>query len=209
MPVVPYGMSPGPHIRRHGPAGYTEYGSYKDWLRDEFQFRCVFCLEREKWDRRGWRRFHIDHIIPQSIHKTKIALYDNLLYVCDSCNEYKSNWVLPDPCRVAFGQHSLFRPDGTVTPLSDFGRMWIDILRLNIPRIVNYRRKWLAMLEEFTQACMELDEPDLTEALAEWFGYPDDIPDLRRLRPTSNSKPGSEHQCYYVWLENGQIPPIY
>src|SRR5436309_202187 len=32
------------HQRRHGPAGYTNYQSYKPWLRDEFAFRCVYCL---------------------------------------------------------------------------------------------------------------------------------------------------------------------
>ena len=34
------------HIRRHGPHGYRDYRSYKPWLRDEFAFRCVYCLWR-------------------------------------------------------------------------------------------------------------------------------------------------------------------
>ncbi len=38
-----------PHTRIHGPDGYTNYTSYKDWLRDEFEFRCVYCLNREKF----------------------------------------------------------------------------------------------------------------------------------------------------------------
>src|ERR1700682_3612702 len=38
-----------PHQRKHGPAGYTNYEEYKPWLRDEFTFRCVYCLERELW----------------------------------------------------------------------------------------------------------------------------------------------------------------
>lgn len=32
------------HERRHGPLGYVDYKSYKPWLRDEFTFRCVYCL---------------------------------------------------------------------------------------------------------------------------------------------------------------------
>ncbi len=32
------------HQRRHGPRGYTSYRAYKPWLRDEFAFRCVYCL---------------------------------------------------------------------------------------------------------------------------------------------------------------------
>ena len=52
-----------PHVRRHGPVGYKEYGSFRDWLRDEFTFRCVYCLHREQWCSRG-ATFHIDHFIP-------------------------------------------------------------------------------------------------------------------------------------------------
>lgn len=35
--------------RRHGPRGYLRYESYKPWLRDEFRFRCTYCLCRERW----------------------------------------------------------------------------------------------------------------------------------------------------------------
>jgi len=33
-----------PHVRKHAPAGYKDYTEYKPWLRDEFEFRCVYCL---------------------------------------------------------------------------------------------------------------------------------------------------------------------
>jgi hypothetical protein len=39
----------GTHVRRHGPQGYLDYKHYKPWLRDEFSFRCVYCLCRETW----------------------------------------------------------------------------------------------------------------------------------------------------------------
>ena len=48
-----------PHLRKHGPRGYRTAVDFRPWLRDEFLFRCVYCLERE---------------------------YDNLLYVCQACN---------------------------------------------------------------------------------------------------------------------------
>ena len=32
----------GPFQAKHGPHGYVRYASYKDWLRDEFEFRCAF-----------------------------------------------------------------------------------------------------------------------------------------------------------------------
>ena len=52
-----------PHVRRHGPGGYQDYESYRDWVRDEFMFRCAYCLHRERWYGRG-ATFHIDHFIP-------------------------------------------------------------------------------------------------------------------------------------------------
>ena len=38
-----------PHLRRHGPQGYADVVSDRPWLRDEFAFRCVYCLLREQW----------------------------------------------------------------------------------------------------------------------------------------------------------------
>ena len=149
MFTAPYAMPSGPYTRRHGPTGYLNYTSYKDWLRDEFQFRCVFCLHREKWERRGWRVFQVDHIIPQSQDLTKVTLYENLLYVCDSCNVHKSDTVLPDPCEFAYAEHYRFEADGTVTSLSDPGEMYIEILGLDQPYLVNHRKKWFKLIEEY------------------------------------------------------------
>ena len=48
------------HAWRHGPLGYAKYESYREWVRDEFSFRCVYCLLREQWGRvRGL--FDLDH----------------------------------------------------------------------------------------------------------------------------------------------------
>ena len=44
MSVCSYPLSP--HQRKHGPQGYKSYRSYKPWLRDEFTFKCVYCLVR-------------------------------------------------------------------------------------------------------------------------------------------------------------------
>ena len=209
MPRDVYSIPTGPHERRHGPSGYLDYGNYKEWLRDEFQFRCVFCLHREKWERCGWRDFRIDHIIPQSVDERKIALYENLQYVCESCNEFKSDTVLPDPCKIDYSQFYRFEADGIVTPLGDVGDLFVEVLGLNEPHLVQYRAQWLQQLREFEEACKELDEPDLTDSLTRWFGYPADIPDLRRLRPRTNSKPDGKHHCYFVRLQDTAFPHLY
>ena len=44
----PFEYPSSPHRRRHGPLGYADYASFRPWLRDEFSFRCVYCLLRER-----------------------------------------------------------------------------------------------------------------------------------------------------------------
>ncbi len=39
--AMPFQYSEKAHMRKHGPSGYLTYETYKDWLRDEFSFRCV------------------------------------------------------------------------------------------------------------------------------------------------------------------------
>src|ERR1043165_9000418 len=103
------------HVRRHGPAGWP-YLRYRPWLRDEFIFRCVFCLRRERWlgTRRG--TFHIDHCIPQKSHLDLRDVYDNLLYTCGSCNQLKQHYMVADPCQVAFADCLEVHSDGTIHP---------------------------------------------------------------------------------------------
>ena len=54
-----------PHTRKHGPSGYATYAAYRPWLRDEFTFRCVYCLAREQWGR-VTGEFGVDHFQPQT-----------------------------------------------------------------------------------------------------------------------------------------------
>ena len=86
-------------IRRHGPAGYKDYRSYRPWLRDEFAFRCVYCLVREQWGRMTGE-FDLDHFLPQVTHPAQAVEYDNLLYACGTCNLRKGAGLLPDPSQT-------------------------------------------------------------------------------------------------------------
>jgi hypothetical protein len=96
-----------------------------------------------------------------------------------------------------------------VRALSEFGEMYIEILGLDEPHLVNYRRRVLTSLREFERVVAELGDIDLVEELEDTFGYPKDIPDLRLLKPKQNSRSGSERECYYAWLMNGKIARIY
>jgi len=65
-----------PPGRRHGPRGYRAYQSYKPWLRDEFRFRCVYCLWRERWGADGDQMFSVDHLWPRMTHPERLYDYD-------------------------------------------------------------------------------------------------------------------------------------
>jgi len=59
----PFRYPDAPHVRRHGPRGYADADGFRPWLRDEFCFRCVYCLQREVW---GPVRaaYELDHLLP-------------------------------------------------------------------------------------------------------------------------------------------------
>jgi hypothetical protein len=65
--LTPFAYPFDPHQRRHGPAGYANYEEYKPWLRDEFTFRCVYCLERELWYPDRADSFSVDHVESQKV----------------------------------------------------------------------------------------------------------------------------------------------
>ena len=215
MLPAPLTLPVGPYTRRHGPYGLT-YDKYKAWLRDEFQFRCVYCLHREKWDRDGWRNFQLDHIIPQTKGADKIHLYENLVYSCASCNRTKQDRPLPDPCSVAYHGHYRFEADGTVTPLTPQGALYVEILGLDAPHLEAFRRKTFRTydkLEELLDLIGDdldaLDEEGVLDEVEALAGYPDDIPDLRKKQHKLNTKPESKLQCYFARLERAEISRLY
>src|SRR5258705_12047891 len=98
----PFEYPPAPHVRKHGPCGYADDASFRPWLRDEFAFRCVFCLRREQWGR-VTAEFAIDHFQPVSLKPQLAIEYANLLYACATCNCRKSDRSVPDPTQTLVG----------------------------------------------------------------------------------------------------------
>lgn len=190
-----------PHVRRHGPAGYKDYASYRDWLRDEFTFRCVFCLHREQWYGRSGT-FDIEHFVPVSIDPVGKCEYTNLLYACRTCNSAKLDILsVPDPCAVAFGDCLRIQGTGEVLPLNGDGKRLCDVLRLNNTSNVSHRSRWIRMFEALQNA-----DPDLYK---EFMTFPDALPDLRKCRTPANSKPDSTENCYFALRECGKLPDSY
>ncbi|HWG41718.1 MAG TPA: HNH endonuclease [Gemmataceae bacterium] len=190
-----------PHIRQHGPGGYQDYESYRDWVRDEFMFRCVYCLHREQWYGRG-ATFNIEHFVPVAGDPHGRLEYANLLYACATCNNAKCNILgVPNPCSVAFADCVRIRDDGQVEALNDAGESLVKKLRLNSEKNVQHRSRWMRIL-----AALQAHQPDLYR---ESMAFPDDLPDLRTKKSPLNSKPESVGDCCFARRERGELPAIY
>src|SRR6266404_4650262 len=140
---MPFVYSNRPHLRKHGPAGYTDYTAYKPWLRDDFHFRCVYCLERERWYPSGHAAFGVDHVLPKGTpeYLALICDYENLVYACNRCNSAKEDRLLLDPCAIPLAEHVRIEDDGTVAWLTPEGKKLVKSLGLNKnePRIIRQR----------------------------------------------------------------------
>ena len=196
----PYEYPKTPHVRRHGPDGYTDYRRFRPWLRDEFWFRCVLCLHRERWPTTS--EFEVDHLIPVSERPDLECCYGNLLYVCRRCNNLKTDCRIPDPCVVAYGNCLRVHTDGSIEALNRDGHMLIRILRLDRPDRVQQRRKILDII--FGAENLE----DKTR-LREWLGFPDGLEDLGRLKPARNGRPEGIRESAFARRECGTLPDLY
>jgi hypothetical protein len=198
------------HSRRHGPAGYQNYESFKDWLRDEFSFRCAYCLFRERWYPNGSMSFSIEHVIPRSADRggSSERDYGNLVYACNRCNAFRGVEPVLNPNQWPLGEHlEVLQEDGVIIGRTDEGRRMIRTLRLNDPTLCDHRRRVFVVLDLKRE---NPDDPAIHDLFVRDFGYPDDLPDLRRLRPPlGNTKPGSEGGCYYALKERGELAEVY
>lgn len=198
--MIGFEYSREPHARRHGPAGYTGYASYRDWLRDEFFFRCVYCLHREQWYNRGGT-FHVDHFVPLTIRLDGACEYSNLVYACATCNEAKREILVPDPCKVALHDCLRIAANGHIRALNEDGERLILVLRLDSESNVRYRSLLIRTLES-----LRVNDPSLYQ---EYLRFPKDLPDLRKKHAPENTKPEGAANCYFVIRERGELPATY
>ena len=170
------------HRRKHGPS-YGSYESYRDWLRDEFSYRCVFSLVRETWIGKP-ASFDIDHFKPQATHGELVTDYDNLIYLTHRLNLTKGKRSLPDPCQIALGQCLQVESEGErmgiITARNNVGTKIINTLRLDSDDATEERRKWFTILRSLAIT----DEA----AFRKLIGYPQDLPNLRRKETEQNTR---------------------
>lgn len=185
--------------RRHGPAGYKDYRAYLPWLQDEFTFRCVYCLKRQKWARTD--TWSVDHLVPQAENPALECDYNNLVLTCQWCNNRKLADSVPDPVAVAYG-NCLRVDDATarVRALNEDGEILIRVLKLNSDEHVRTRSDKLRNLSIMARCAPE-----------EWkrmMGFPEELPNLRRKSPPEgNTRPEGIAECWYE--RRHELPEVY
>ena len=128
--------------------------------------------------------------------------YENLLYVCGSCNSQKSIHLVPDPGKIAFGYCLRVRADGTIHALNEEGALLIEFLGLNDDDYIESRQLVIGTVRSFHEAGNR-------EMLLSWLGYPKELPDLSRLKPPGNTKPEGISQSHHARRTRGELPETY
>jgi len=186
--------------RRHGPGGYKNYSSYRPWLRDDFKFRCIYCLLREEWGRLTGD-FDIDHFHPQTHRPDLSTEYENLVYACHSCNLRKSDGATFDP-ESCLTKHAVrVYPTGRIEGASPEAKRIIAKLGLDSPKYRQWRLIWIRNIELAKQY-----DADQYKRL---LGFPNDLPDLSMLEPNCNSRPDGVNESYYAIRKRGELPEYY
>lgn len=134
---------PKPRTERiHGPAGYAVCESFRPWLRDEFTFRCIYCLKRESWGQ-VTGEFELDHFQPQSLVPEFRLDYFNLVYACRRCNSVKLDQSVDNPCSILSSDFVIVLPDGLIASDQPAARRLIQQLDLNSPKLKRWRVMWM------------------------------------------------------------------
>ena len=189
------------HRRRHGPQGYASAVQYREWLRDEFDFRCVYCLEREQWVHRVGH-FHTEHFQPVAQRPDLEVEYDNLVYACHVCNAIKRDQTVPDPLRVLLDESVKVQPNGTLIAETKEAAKLLEMLQLNSPESRRRRRLMLRLIRLAAD-----HDPALLQELQ---GFPDNLPDLSRLHPPGgNRRPSGVARSHHAKKVKGTLPPTY
>jgi hypothetical protein len=196
-----------PPPRRHGPRGYADYQFYKPWLRDEFAFRCIYCLWRERWQADGQHGFSVDHVRAQGIQPAQRLDYDNMVYACNLCNSTRREVPLPiDPSSDSPGHYLRILPDGTVQSTGPAGADLIEICRLNRPLLVAARRR----ISNLVALLRNSNAPEALEALHDLLSLPSDLPNLAVLRPPEgNARPGGVPDSFFERRRRNEIADVY
>ena len=159
---------------------YADYTRYRPFLREDFRFRCAYCLRHEFFVG-GEAGCCIDHHRPQHGPYGRpdlVSVYENLHWCCNECNALKGDtWPSPeqyvagdrflDPCQPE-GDHDLHwdvEADGTLTPTTRVGRYTIAHLVLDREVLVYHRRRQIAWGQEVAALSAALETRQMDDAV--------------------------------------------
>ncbi len=189
-------------LRRHGPSGYADCESYRPWLRDEFTFRCVYCLKRETWGQvKG--EFDIDHFRAQSVDPLDKLDYGNLVYACHRCNLVKSDRTVSNPLARLISTLVVMQGDGMLHAHDTETQQLIEQIDLNSPAVVSWRLKWLRLI------ALAADNDNDPELVRELLGFPNDLPDLGKRTPPVNHRVEGLQESWFEQRRRGILPANY
>ncbi len=195
--------------RRHGPFGYTIYTSFKPWLRDEHDYRCVYCLTREAWNlssNGNTNGFGVDHMRSRCDAPIDKVNYNNLCYCCNNCNSLKGARSLPQRLiDEPLGEHVRISEDGTVLALTEQGEWLRDCLLLASEESTKQRK---LILELHKKARYDLDNA-IDSMIPMLFEYPSNLDDLSSLNPPQNSRPRGLDESAWARRQRAELPRFY
>ncbi|HEY2413056.1 MAG TPA: HNH endonuclease [Pirellulaceae bacterium] len=198
---MPFLYPAAPVRRRHGPQGYSNYESFRPWLRDEFSFRCGYCLVREQWGKvRGV--FDLDHFVPVSHDPYREREYDNLVYACAACNSAKHSQNIRAPYEALNANDVQVFEDGRIEARTNAAGEIIEAIGLDSVLNTEFRRDWIRII-----ALARLHDRELYYRL---MCFPDDLPDLSRLRPPGgNVRPEGVEESWFARRERSELVAAY
>lgn len=159
---------------------YSDYTRYRPFLREDFLYRCAYCLRNEFFVG-GEAGCVIDHHRPQHGpfgRPDLVSVYENLYWCCVECNSIKGDtWPSPeelaqgrrflDPCQPE-DDHNLhwdIEEDGRLSSLTGVGEYTIGRLMLNREGLVYYRQRRRRWEREYEELRAYLAEWELEESV--------------------------------------------
>lgn len=141
------------HRRKFSPE-YKTNTSYKPYLREEFNKKCVYCCMPDFLKKES---FGVDHYRPKIKFRELEWEYSNLFYACNACNSRKGDsWpteeqlkakiFIPNPCDHIMFNHLKFSGIKVETR-SNAGKYADEILDLNDDDILGYREQIVNLIE--------------------------------------------------------------
>lgn len=160
---------------------YKNYGSFKTFLRTDFNNRCGYCDITDHIVG-GKTVFQIDHFAPKKFDAL-VNKYSNLVYSCPSCNRAKWNdWPMPnsspsndgtmgyvDPCDAEYSSHLVREDCGRILAKTEVGDYMRKQLKLYL---LKHRYLWMqdVLFDQISKIKKVLREAD------------GDNPDIARLK---------------------------